>query len=138
MKQQLERYRRQRHAQPIPRLRLRRSFPGQEIILDLLDKADAARERQRLIAMDLADVLATGLDPDNDEALPVNVAGLQKGWNAFVASGGVSAADLQAFLRGEVIGHAVRTKRHLRLVRNNPEEQVIRRRRRPQGPDAAA
>jgi hypothetical protein len=125
-----EEYRRTRFApatrKSLPRVRLRRSFPGQGLILDLLDKADDLRERQKLIAMELADILATGMDPDDDEHddEPVNVAALQKGWNAFVRGGGVSADDLRAFLRGEKIGPAVRVKRHLRLVRSNPRKPL--------------
>jgi hypothetical protein len=38
----------------------RRDFPRQDVILDLLEKAEALRERQELVAYKLAQVIATG------------------------------------------------------------------------------
>jgi len=94
--------------------------------MDLLEQTDALHERQHLLDMKLEYLLATGIDTDRDEnEEPVDVAALQKGWNAFLREGGVSAADLQAFLRGERIGSA-RVKRHLRLVSNNPKAACMR------------
>jgi hypothetical protein len=104
-----------------PPRRLRRAFPGADLLIDLLEQSDTLRERQHLLDMKLDYLLAIGIDTDCDEdAEPVDVVGLQKGWNAFLREGGVSADDLRAYLRGECIGSA-RVKRHLRLVSNNPK-----------------
>jgi hypothetical protein len=96
--------------------RLRRSFPGDDLILELLDKVDDLRERQNLYRMQLADLLATGCLGDDPDELPVDVVELQKGWRDFIGQGGATADDLRRFLAGEQIGSQMRVKRHLRIV----------------------
>jgi hypothetical protein len=115
------------------RVRLDRHFDGDGVVLGLLHQIEGLQERLRLCDRQLAYFLDTGCDPDRgfdgDDEInePVDVADLQKGWNAFLRAGGVSADDLSAFLRGGPIGLGVRVKRHLRLVSNNhrPRRRVV-------------
>jgi hypothetical protein len=122
-----------------PRRLLRRDFPGQELILDILQEGEELRERQRLLDMRLQYLLEVGIDADStdgkEEIEPLDVIALRKGWNAFLHEGGVCADDLHSFLRGEPIGPAARVKRHLRLISNNL--QPLRRLRALIGHDAA-
>jgi hypothetical protein len=105
-----------------------REMPRQDLILDLLDKAEALRQRQNLLARKLAYVLATGVGDfgydDYDE--PVDVGKLQRAWNEFIAVGGVTGDDLRRFLRGgQLTGNRTIRRRHLRLVRSNAKPLVM-------------
>jgi hypothetical protein len=112
-----------------------RYFPGADVIVELLDKVEGLQERLWLLNRHLTEFLATGLDPDDEDADPIDVARLQRGWHAFIRAGGVTAGDLHAFLRGDPIGPDTRVKRHLRLVRSN--KRPLRRTRAVNGHDAA-
>jgi hypothetical protein len=117
---------------------VRRDFAGADLLIDLLEKYDALRERQRLLAMDLSWVLETGIDPVYADCpeVAVDVVALRQGWHDFLRAGGTSADDLRAFLRGEAIGPAARTRRHLRLIASN--SRPMRRPRPLAGHDDAA
>jgi hypothetical protein len=122
------------------RQRLRRDFPGQELILDILREADTLRERQRLLDMRLQYLLESGLDSDcceGDEAVDVvALRELREGWNDFLRAGGVTAADLQAFVRGDA-RPPVKLKRHLRVIASNERPRKRLRLSRSDGPEAA-
>jgi hypothetical protein len=93
------------------------------LILSLLGKIERLREQADLTARRLAYLLRTGRDSggaDEDYNEPVDVATLRQRWDAFLAAGGVTADDLTRFLNGEQLGaHAVKRRRHLRLIRSN-------------------
>jgi hypothetical protein len=116
----------------------RRDFAGADLLIDLLEKYDAVRERQRLLAMDLSWLLETGIDPVYPDCpeVAVDVVALRQGWHDFLRAGGTSADDLRAYLRGEAIGPAARTRRHLRLIASN-SRSTLRHRRPLAGHDAA-
>jgi len=117
---------------------VRRDFAGADLLIDLLERSDAVRERQRLLARDLAFVLETGTDPVYPDCpeVAVDVVALRKGCHDFLRQGGISADDLRAYLRGEPIGPAGRTKAHLRLIASN-SRSTLRHRRPLAGHDAA-
>jgi hypothetical protein len=62
---------------------------------------------------------------------------LEKQWNSFLRSGGVTANDLECFLNGQFRPRLTRTRKHLRLV-SNREPSRIRMRRQSEEPDDAA
>jgi hypothetical protein len=107
-----------------PNSHFRCSIPGLEIILDLLNKIDALREHQNLLAWKLNHVLTTGHGGSGYEhhapLSPAELAPLRKTWDEFIRQGGVSAEDLKRYLRGEKIGTFTPVRgRDLRLVRSN-------------------
>lgn len=100
----------------------RREFPAQEVILDLLEKAEALREHQNLLRWKLDHALATGNGGSGYEyqsrLSPVEIAQLRQAWEEFIAAGGVTADDLRRYVCGEKIGEVRPVQRqHLRLVR---------------------
>jgi hypothetical protein len=108
--------------QQVPRRARRREFSGQMVVIELMQKIESLRERQRLLADDLMSMLERG-DPGSDYdcyrlTTKQELAQLQRAWDDFTAQGGVTVDDLKAFLRGEKIGSGNVVKReHLRLVR---------------------
>lgn len=104
--------------------RFRCNIPGQDIILDLLNKIEALREHQNLLAWKLNHVLATGHGGSGYEhhkpLSPAELAALRQMWDEFLRQGGVSADELKRYLQGEKISafSSVR-RRDLRLVRLN-------------------
>jgi hypothetical protein len=108
----------------VRRLHLRRDFPGQKVMLELLARGDRLRFEQQILAGMLKGMLTTG-DPgyeyeecrlDKNEDL----CAMQKAWAEFTVCGGITADDLDHFIKGEPFGTAAAAvnKRHLRLVSN--------------------
>jgi hypothetical protein len=102
--------------------RFRCGIPGQDIILDLLNKIEALREHQNLLAWKLNRVLATGHGGsgyENRKPLsPAELAVLRQTWDEFTRQGGVSADNLKRYLQGEKINTFTPVwRRDLRLVR---------------------
>ena len=79
-----------------------RDFPGRAVILDLLNKAEALREHQHLLAFKLDHMLTTGNGGSGYEQhrplSPKELAELRRAWREFVDRGGVTADDLRRFL----------------------------------------
>ena len=102
----------------------RREFPGQIIVIELMQQIESLRERQRLLADDLRSMLETGYpgcDYDCYRLTNAHELGeLRHAWDEFTAQGGVTVDDLKAFLRAEKIGTPkVVRRKHLRLVRSS-------------------
>jgi hypothetical protein len=125
----LDRPRPQTHHTPTERVLRRRDFPGQEILLELLGEADRLREKQKLLADKLKQMLATGFPAYDDRCrarTKQELATLRKAWDQFIARGGVSADDLNCFISGEPFGTSnVVKKGQLRLIRSKKTSQKI-------------
>jgi hypothetical protein len=136
-----------RFTKELPRRIRRREFPGQIVIIDLLEQIDRSRERESILAQDFKSMLETGY-PGPDRVCYSISSGelpkLQRAWADFSVQGGVTADDFKAFIRGEKIGTVnVITRRHLRLIHSKKGDggKVVRFRPRrdldDHNPDAA-
>jgi hypothetical protein len=101
----------------------RREFPGQIIVIELMQQIESLRERQRLLTDDLRSMLETGYPGCDYDCYRLtskhDLAELRSVWDEFTAQGGITVDDLKVFLRGERISTTrVVSRKHLRLVRS--------------------
>jgi hypothetical protein len=93
-------------------------------ILDCLEGLDALREQQRATVAKLDNLIkiGDGGEPRSRIRCRSELHQMQAVWRDFVAAGGISASDLQYFLRGEPFGGATHVvqRKHLRLIRSAP------------------
>jgi hypothetical protein len=110
-----------RTSNPHANSRDRCNVPGQDIIVDLLNKIETLREHQNLLAWKLKHVLATGHGGSGYEhhkpLSSAELAALRQVWDEFISQGGVSADDLKRYLQGQKISTFTPVRRRdLRLV----------------------